>query len=477
MSLEAGIRRELLGRGSVYTLASVLQAVSVLLVLPLVTRQLDPTAMGEVTAALVVAQLLGLVAALGIPAVITLEYLSPDGNGPERARRLVGATLAVALLIAVGAEITGSWWAQIFSGLDYGIELRFAVWSAAAMAVVAAAQAVLRARRWAFAFLLTGLTATVGGQALGLLALAVVEPTGAAYLAGVFTGTVIGATVGLAVTRPRRPRRQDRPLLAAALRTGLPVVPHSLALFALLAIDRIVVERELGLAAAGRYQVAFLIGGAGLSILAAVNNAWSPIVLDGPVDGRWQRLALSTAELERLVPVVVGAIALASPIAMKIAVPAAYDPTALTRVATIVAASTVPYLWYLAGAHVLFAERCTGALVRITPLVAVANVVTTIILVRTFGLAGAALATVGSYAMLALLIRRHARSLARPPWNRSATRRCVALSAVALAAALLLPVDGIGWIGARLVLLVLAGLAAISGRSAAPIGRPAMVGG
>jgi O-antigen/teichoic acid export membrane protein len=423
------------------------------LVLPVVTRLLDPDAYGSVAAATVVAQLLGLVATLGLNGSVMLEFFA-DRRDPGPARRLVGAAALAAVALAGLADVTGPLWANVFADLSYGTELRLAVWTAAPLAVLASGQAMLRSRGRAGPYVLATVTASAGGHAIGAALVAVTDGGSTAYLTGVLIGASTGALLALVFGGVERPRRSDHQLVVRALRVGLPLVPHVVAMFALLAVDRIVIEQVLGLEAAGRYQIASLIGCGGLSLLAAINNAWSPMVLGAEPDRRWSILAESTRDLEHLAPALVAAIALPAPVLLAVAAPASYDPLVLARVTAVVAASTLPYLWYLSGVHVVLFHRRTGVMARITPLVALGSVAANLVLLPTVGLTGAAFVTVAAYATLAWRVRRAARRRAQVPWDHDSSRRAAVLVVAVVAGALALPTAGLGG-GLRVLLAVL----------------------
>jgi O-antigen/teichoic acid export membrane protein len=61
-----------------------------------------------------------------------------------------------------------------------------------------------------------------------------------------------------------------------ALSYGLPLIPHVLGAFLLLSVDRLVINKELGLEMTGIYMVAFSLGSALNIIFSSINNAFSP---------------------------------------------------------------------------------------------------------------------------------------------------------------------------------------------------------
>ena len=436
-------RRELLGRGSVYTVASAIQAASVLLVLPVATRVLGAEEFGVAAAGLVVTQLLAIVAGLGLNGSVMLEYFD-ERSGEAAARRLIGTALVAAMVVVALAELTGPLWSGAFAELEYGTELRLATWTALPLAVLASSQALLRSQDRAGAYVVATVIATAGGQALGVTAVLMTSGRAIAYLAGVLAGAVLGASAGLVAGGCGRPHRGDREVLQRSFRFGLALLPHALAMYAVLAVDRLIIEGVLGLEAAGRYQVAYLIGAAGLSLLTALNNAWAPIVLAAREDRRWVVLAGTTRLLEDIVPAVVAVIALGAPVLLAVAAPPDFGPVELARVVAVVAMSTLPYLWYLARVHVLTVHRDAAAPARTTPVAVVLAVVANLLVVDRTGLLGAAVVTVASYAFLAWRVHVHATRHARPPWDHASSVRAALLVAVTTALALALPASGTG---------------------------------
>jgi O-antigen/teichoic acid export membrane protein len=293
--------------------------------------------------------------------------------------------------------------------------------------------------------------ATLVAQLVGIGAMLATRATPTVYLGGVVLGLLLAGIVGIVAGGVRSPRPAGMALTKRSLATALPTVPHSLALFGLFAVDRVMVERYEGLSGAGRYQLAYLVGAAGLSLLAAVNNAWSPIILGAPADRRWPALADTARTLTQLaVPVVLG-IALAAPALLALAAPATYDVAALTDVTVLVAASLFPYLWYLSNVHVVFFHRRTLLLAVITPTAMLANVILNVWLVPAYGLEGAAVATVLGYTVLAVLVFLVASRLERVPWRWRQTVLAWGIGAVGLSVVGGLSHAGAAWIVARLV--------------------------
>ena len=80
----------------VYLVGTALQGLGVLLVLPFATRVLGATEFGRVATGLVVVQMVGTLAAAGLPQVILREH-HRGTEGPRAARALAGTMILLAL--------------------------------------------------------------------------------------------------------------------------------------------------------------------------------------------------------------------------------------------------------------------------------------------------------------------------------------------------------------------------------------------
>ena len=296
-------RRELLGRGSVYTVASAIQAASVLLVLPVATRVLGAEEFGVAAAGLVVTQLLAIVAGLGLNGSVMLEYFD-ERSGEAAARRLIGTALVAAMVVVALAELTGPLWSGAFAELEYGTELRLATWTALPLAVLASSQALLRSQDRAGAYVVATVIATAGGQALGVTVKMTTSGRGIAYLAGVLAGAVLGASAGLVAGGCGRPHRGDREVLQRSFRFGVGLLlPHALAMYAVLAVDRLIIEGVLGLEAAwGDTKWPTSSAPPACRSSPPSTTPGRLIALAAREDRRWVVLAGTTRLLEDIVP-------------------------------------------------------------------------------------------------------------------------------------------------------------------------------
>jgi O-antigen/teichoic acid export membrane protein len=452
----------LLGRGSIYTVATAAQLSAGLLVLPFLTRLLDPAELGVVAIATVILYVISVVGPLGLPFAAMRAYFRDD-QGPAAARQLLRRCIGISVLIALVADLTGPLWSDIFSNVGFSTALELAVWAGVPTAALACAQAILRAEDRAGRFVITTVIATAGAQLLGVGLLLAVDGDATAYVAGLLIGLVVAATLACAwagIARSDDPRPSPG-LTVAALRIGVPSVPHSLAIYLLAAGDRIIVESLEGANAVGRYQVAYQIGAVVLAIVAAFNNAWDPIVFGEREERRWHTLAETRKVLYRIATALLAAVALSAPLLLVIAAPSGYDPDGLVAVTALIAASAVPMVSYMASFHVLIWEARTGVLVWAAPLAAVANVALCYALIPVWELTGAAVATVIGYCVLALITRWRAGRLAQVPGGPGPFLVAAAVTGAVVAVSILLPTEDV-WLAIRGAMGVAVGVATLA---------------
>lgn len=445
--------RWLVGRGALFVVGGAIRALAALALLPVVTRALDPAEFGIASVAIVVATIVAGASSAGLHSAAMREYFGVDGRPePKPAVALSYAALISSTLLFVLLWVSSALWSEPITGLAPGLNLTIALAVAVTMTVVTLGQNLLRAADRPYAYLLIALVGTLGGQVLGI-ALAWNDGSATRYLLGVAAGWMIAAVASILTTPMKRPSLPDRALLRRGLAVGLPTVPHSLGVFAMVLADRVVIQRVEGLDAVGRYQVAYLIGSLGVVFVVQYAGAWGPLVFGATDRDRWQLLADSTSTTGRLVAWVCAGLVLGGPVVLPLAAPSDYDPSGLARTVVIIAPAALAYVEYQAGAWVLFQERRTTALAVLTPAAAVLNIVLNLILVPHLGLFGAGLATTVAYAAWAVAVRAAVASV-HVPWAwRSFVWSAVAVTAVTIVA-LGLPSSS-GW------LLVRAGLSAV----------------
>ena len=454
--------RRLLGIGSLYTLGGVAQMAAAAVAVPAVTRLLGAREYGEVTVVVAILVLLAPLIALGIPAAIARLFYGADElteAGPDMARKLVG-TCAVAATLGVALTAASCvFWSSLLAPVGQ-LALLVGIAAALPMTVMGATALILQVEQRPAAYLTVSLLGSAGAQVLGIGAMVLVETSPTVYLAGYASGVTMAAVLGMLLSNTVGSGLADRRAMRAALAIGLPTIPHTMAILVLALGDRVVIQSIDGPAAVGRYQVAYALGALPLALLAAVQTAWVPITFGASPDRRWVDLASSSVVITRLGALLVAALAVLSPIGLGILAPASFDPGELQTVCSLVALGALPWSIYLPMSQVLFWERQTTALLWVTPLAAVANLILVALLLPPLGLEGAAAATLLALALQAALLERVSRKLASVPWHWRAMLGNLGAGAVTVLVVLLLPGNTTGDILRGLLLIVMVAIAA-----------------
>ena len=364
----AAASKGVLGRGSIYTIGTAAPILANIAVVPVVTRMLGKPGYGVVAIAIVVIQVAMMAGSFGMPSVITRQgILAQSGVAGARALLIRGSLMTVGLVAAV--ILTAPLWNRLVQ-----VPLRSAVLLALAASaffvVVENSQALLRVLDRPVAFVSLSLTATLGGPLLGLALLASSAPARSPerYLIGLAAGYAAAAAVGLLLClqggRPKREPGDTR----AALRLGLPVIPHLVALFLANGALVFLAGQLFDIASAGRIQLALLVGSAPAVVTSALNNSWAPIVYRAPDHERGAILAHTARDITTLVALVSGGVALLSPWLMRFVADAGFAPLELVPAVAIVAFGCVLSVAYLANVHLVFAAGRSLGLSVVTPL-------------------------------------------------------------------------------------------------------------
>ena len=447
----------------VYLVGTALQGLGVLLVLPFATRVLGAVEFGRVATGLVVVQMVGTIAAAGLPQVVLREH-HRGADGPRVARALAGTMVLLALALGVvGLALALVLSAAGHADLRQWVPL---VVAAVALTTVVAGQTVMRARLQPWGFLALAVLATVGAQLAGLLA-ARGEPTAGTYLTAYAGVVVLAAVVALVLARPLPPT-VERDRVRAGMRLAVPLLPQAAAMLGLLSGDVLLARVLVGEAGAGSYQVALQLGNMPFVLAVALFNAWGPLVLSHPVERRWARTARTGTALTTVVAAGAAGVALLGPWLVAVMADPGFDHVAMVGALGVICTVSVSYMIYQGSSlAVLDAER-TGRLAW-AALVALAVVVLVALWLApgsgpTGGVVGVAVAKAVGYVVLMALTTWFARTHSPLRWPGRAA--AVALAGIALAlVGAVLPLDGpAAWLRVALAAVVGAGAVAVAPR-------------
>lgn len=455
-SSAAGASRDVLGRGSLYTIASAAPILAAVLVTPFVTRLLGGAEYGVVAVALQVVQVGAMVGGLGMAASITRHGIM-ERSGPDGSRALVLRGSALSSLLLVAAMAAGPLWGEPVLGTPWRAGLAFSVIAAAGFGTMLNAQSFLRVLDRPVPFVVLSSLATLGGPAIGLLLVLFRGADANDYLFGLMAGYLLAGLGGIALClRGGRPRG-ERGDFVHALKVGLPAVPHLVALFLAQGALVLVAARYLGIAEGGRLQIALLIGGAPAMITAALNNAWAPVIYRTAPEHRGAALESTARDVASVTAVLAGGVALLAPWVLQVLAPASFGPSELVVAVGITTIGSVISVAYLGNVHLVFASSRSAGLAVASPVSLAAGVLISLGLAQVGGLTAVAAGFPITYLCLAIGTALLRRRVSPTRW-REAVLAGPLLGGIAICGlGAALPSAGALWITVRLVLAVTLG--------------------
>ena len=444
----AGYLKRLLNSLGAYQVASAIQKVLAVLLLPVYTGRIAPAGYGIVETLATFVIFVSIVVRFGIIESFLRYYFTDKDRARQDAlvRRSVLFLLATTTVAAAALVVPAGPLARLITSEHVPGAFRVAVLGVWSFTNLELAQAVLRVdeRLKAYAICNTAnvlltvaasvvLVVGVGDGYLGLLI--------ANY--GASTLVLLGLWWHLRrrLAPPSRPARLDS--WRTLFRFGLPTVPAEASAYALSVLDRQYIVHQHGAAAAGRYAIAIKIAGAIIFIVQAFQYAWPPLAYSVTDDAQAARLyALVTTYYALITGWVVAGLTLESRYIIRFLTPHPGYFGSYRAVPWVCLGWALYGLWVvllvIAGRAQITRRNFPAALVGL-----VVNIVLLVVLVPRYGIAGGGVALCGAYvAMLGamhLLIRR-----AFPvtfEWRRL-THLVLVAGGLTVAGTLLLPTSG-----------------------------------
>ncbi len=356
----------LLRQGMLYTLSAAAPVLSTLVITPLLTRSIPAEEYGRVGLALVVIQIGIVVLGFGLQEPIARAGIM-GASGIAGAKGLVLLALGPSALTAALVVATGPLWFAPLVGARYGVEYGYALGAAWLFSLIAALQGVMRAQDRPLPLVAVGLLASALAPGFGLALVAWREPNAASYLLGTVIGYAVALAVGVAdFLRGDRPHGEWKEF-ADALRLGLPMIAHQVAVYLATAVVVVASSRRLGVVDAGRMQLALYVGTAPAIIAVAMSNSWSPLIYRTEPKRRPAVASRLASDVASVIAVLTGGLVLLLPVVLPFLMPAGYDPIAAVPAATIAAVGAIFFVAYLASVHLMMTMGRNGVLGVIVP--------------------------------------------------------------------------------------------------------------
>lgn len=402
--------REVLGRGSIYTLGTAGPILAAIFITPLLVSQLSVVEYDKYTLNLMAMNVgIGLMA-LGLPQVVTRNYLT-DSEGPEKGRGLAlqGSLAALALGLIIGLvmffvpQSNLLWYVAACSGLGGGLAIM---------------QSLAVARRNPGVFLAQAIGQTLGGQLLGLLSVRLISTTAGSYFGGVALAYLLLFLVLVGWVRSLGPVQITLSGFLAALRMSLPIVPHQLAVGSVTALAVFIAASLMGVGAPSVVQLGTLVGTAPLVIISSLSYAWLPAMLSLPVDQRSAGIETSCRSVAWLAAFGAGSLALLSPwFLMFLNQGGKHDLSLMVPVTCVVCVSACLAAPYQGHMQLILASGRTPALAIMTPLAVALGALAAWLGAMQFGVVGVALGYPVTYLLLWLFAKWLSAQVATTRWQ------------------------------------------------------------
>ena len=409
-----------------YLLGRIVNAAIPFLLLPVLTRYLEPSEYGEVAMFQVWVALTGAICGFSVHGAAGRKYFDydePDKHMGEFVFAclilLVGSTTTLFLMVA---PLSGWLSEQIglpriwiligipFAFSNFLIQLRLGQW---------------QVRKQPQKFAVFQIARSLLDMALSLVLVVILTLGVAGRLSGYTAAVVIfGVVAVLLLYRDGLIKKAWRPdLVREAAKFGVPLIPHVVGAFLLLTVDRAVIGAQLGLDAAGYYLVAAQIAMVMSLILDSINKAYVPWLYERlKRDNPKEKLFIVKLTYGYNVFLIGGA-GLAFLVGEEVLVFIAGDKYAPSGelIAWLILAQAIRGMYYMVCSYIFYAKK-TGVIAKITITSGLLNVLLLFIMIDAFGLIGAAWAMCISMVLQWLATWWSASLLVPMPWLLGITK-------------------------------------------------------
>jgi O-antigen/teichoic acid export membrane protein len=435
MALGEELKR-LAKHSAIYGLGGLVSRILAVLLLPLYTHYLSTSDYGKVETLIALTTVIGIVLRFGIHGAFFRFYFdSADAD----ARRLVlrtsfWFTMTMATLgLVVGLLLAGPIADALFGSSDDADLVMAAFVGLWAGMNYEQLTSLFRVEERSVAFVsasLTNIFLTIGAT---LLLVVVLDKGPIGVIVGNFTGTLLVYAVLVGYRREQLGLQFDRRLLREMNRFGVPLIPTALFLWITNFSDRLFLVQLADTSEVGLYSVGVRIASAMVLLLTAFRLAWPAFAFSIEDEGQAKRTyAYVLTYLVLVTTWVATGLALLSPwIVEWMADP---DFASSSRVVGPLAFSAVAFGAYIVVAIGIGRAKRTQFNWVVTGAAAIVNVALNLALIPSYGMMGAAIATIAAYTTMFVGMAWWSQRIYPVPyqWRRVATAVAAGLALVAI---------------------------------------------
>ena len=370
--------------GSIYLLGAVGQGLGPIFLTPFLTRQLTPQEFGQVTYVTAVAAVIGVILSLGLPIVISRSYVLDSKSRVTISswnKTLAGIYLALAVILFI-------------LNLNKFLVLTSILSISFSFGIIQLLLPFARARSQSTVFVAISMIGTLFPSLIIIISGfwgVQNNPTQVLNL-----GSIISSVIVLFLVRDFHFSRtiNRKYNLINSIKTGLPILPHMLAMIALVNVDKIIFARYLDLESSGYIQIMMLVGTAPIMILSALNHAWLNQVLQSLKSDRnkaYELINRTVIKLFIICLMLLIVIIIFSNIILQILNPYILSNRIDTQVVVLSASASTMYVIYLANTHVLTWAKKFWILAISTPISVVVQSIVIFLTLKDLGFLSAGL--------------------------------------------------------------------------------------
>jgi O-antigen/teichoic acid export membrane protein len=271
------LNNNLLGGASIYFAANIINAIISFLLLPLLTRALNPEAFGVIAMFLVVLSSLGAFTGLSVHGAVSVNYFKGNrdyfpqfiGNCffiliiSSIFTGLIINTYSIYLTNLIGLERQWLILAVIISAGQFIINIRLMIWQVRENPI----------KYGIFQISFSGINACIS-----IFLIILLHWAEAGRIWGIVITILIFAIFSLVTLYKDGliKLKWDKKLLNEALDWGIPLIPHVIGGLIMVTVDRFIITRQLGLESTGIYFIAIQVAMPIIMIGNSFNNAFRP---------------------------------------------------------------------------------------------------------------------------------------------------------------------------------------------------------
>ena len=386
--------RRFLRDSAVYGIASVLSRGVSFLLVPLYTRALAPGDYGIVDMIVMLTSLVNLTVALEISQAVARFYgdASTEGERVVLASTSLWFTVAAYALFGVlGTVAAAPLSAVLLDSTAHAGVMRLAMASIVSYGLFYLVQNQLRWMLEPIRYAVASLAMTVVTVVVAILLVTVLHMGVRGVMLAQFAGNLAGGVIALVFARGQYRLRFDWPVCRAMLRFSLPLVPSGVGVFVALYVDRIMIRAVLSLHEVGIFGVGYRIASIIALLMVGIQGALTPLIY---AHHREPETPHQLARIFRLfaAAALLAILALTAFARDIIALAATPEYSRAAAVVPLLAPALLLASMYVFAPGLTIAKR-TGAVALLNIGGAVLNTVLNLLLVRPFGIVGAAAAT------------------------------------------------------------------------------------